>query len=269
VLNAIQPILVVPLFLIILPEVMAQEEISGGLTVHTDRDAYTPGDTIIVSGTVASVIEGERLLFRLYNPLGTLARADPVIVSDNGTYRYQFPTGGPIMAEAGYYRIVVNYDRQEAEAVFDFSAGISDTWWTVSIGGNPYVIRYQIFGGRIHAISGDPESKSITVAINATNEEGVLKLQFSRNIIQAQNATSGQDVPFIILIDGKVANYTELMNPATGTRELEIPFVQGQSKIEIIGTWLVPEFHAIAALTLGASISLIFLLHHAKVSRRI
>jgi hypothetical protein len=268
--NALLPAIVPLLLLFTLPEVMAQEQNNeGGLTVDTDKIGYVTGETITVSGTVARLIDGERLLFRLYNPLGALARADPVEVSDNGTYQYQFPTGGPMMRESGYYRIVINYDQQEAEAIFDFSGGISDTWWTINIDGNPYVVRYQIFGGWINAISGDPESESITVTINATNEEGVLKLQFSRSIIQAQNATSGQDVPFIVLIDGHVANYTEAMKPVTGTRELEIPFVQGQSKIEIIGTWLVPELHAIAAMTLGAGISLIFLLHHAKVSRRI
>jgi hypothetical protein len=266
--NALFPVAIVPLLLLFtLPEIMAHDQNSGtNLTVRTDKERYTVGETIVVSGTVARIVEGESLLFRLYNPLGALARADPVEVSYNGTYRYQFPTGGPTMAQPGEYRVVVNYGFQESEVIFELDQGTSDTWWTINIGGNPYVIRYQIFGGRIHAISGDPESKSITVTINATRDDGVMRLQFRRDIIQSQNATNGQDVPFIILIDGKVVNYTEAMTPATGTRELEIPFTAGQSKIEIIGTWLVPEFNAIAALTFGAAMPLIFLLLRAKRS---
>ena len=250
----------IPLVFLI-PAAAGQEQNNGGgLSVQTDKIGYVAGESIVVSGTVASVIEGERLLFRLYSPLGVLARSDPVDVSPNGTYTYEFPTGGPIMTETGYYKIVVNYDRHEAETTFDFSAGISDTWWTINIDGNPYVVRYQVAGGRIHAISADLGSKSITVVINATREEGVLRLQFSRGIIQSQNATSGQDIPFIILIDGKVSNYTEAMQPATGTRELEIPFKQGQSEIDIIGTWMVPEFSAILVLILAATTSVILLL---------
>jgi hypothetical protein len=177
--------LVILLF-IALPDVMAQQNGESSLTVRTDKEFYTTGDTIVVSGGVARVVEGERLLLRLYNPLGALARSDPVEVSDNGTYRYQFPTGGPLMRETGDYRIVINYALEEAEAIFDFSAYISDTWWTISIDGDPYVVRYQILGGRINAMSGDPESKSITVTINATRD-GVLRLQFRRDIIQAHS----------------------------------------------------------------------------------
>lgn len=252
------PVHFVPLFLLlIIPEAIAQDPNGeASLTVRTDKASYTAGETIIVSGTVARVVEGERLLFRVYTPLGALVRADPVHVSDNGTYRYQFPTGGPTMRESGEYRVVVNYDFQEAETFFDLSAGSNPHPWTIAIDGQPYQIRFQILGGSIHAMSGDLESKSITVTINATRD-GVLRLQFRRDMIQAQNATSGQDVPFVILIDGKISNYTEMMKPATGTRELEIPFVQGQSRVEIIGTWLVPEFQAIAALGAGFSVILL------------
>jgi len=264
--KAILPVAAIPLLLIAFSEVVAQDQNSGAiLTVSTDKDGYTAGETIVVSGTVARIVEGERLLFRLYNPLGALARADPVEVSDNGTYRYQFPSVGPIMAQAGEYRVVVNYDFQEAETFFDFSAGSGPHPWTIAIDGQPYQIRFQILGGRISSMSGDPESKSITVTINTTRD-GVLRLQFRSDIIKAQNATNGQDVPFIVLIDGVGSNYTEFMNPAPGTRELEIPFAQGQSKVEIIGTWVVPELHAMTALTLGAAILGILIARQIRTS---
>jgi hypothetical protein len=250
--------LVTLVILLTFPAAMAQEPNTKNITVQTDKDVYITGETVIVSGTVANVIEGERLLFRLYNPLGALSRADPVQVADDRTYTYQFPSGGPLMRESGDYRIVVNYNLQEAETFFGFYEGYSDTWWTISIDGNPYVVRYQISGGTIHAISADPESKLITVNISATRD-GVLKFQLPRVIIQAQNATNGHDIPYTVLIDGEIANFTEHDTPASGTRELTIPFKQDQSEIQIIGTWMVPEFSPVLALTLAVGISVIYL----------
>jgi hypothetical protein len=260
----------VPLLLIMFPEAMAQPTGVASLTVHTDKGSYTAGETIVVSGGVAGVVEGERLLFRLYTPLGALARADPVDVSDNGTYRYQFPTGGPTMSQSGYYKIVVNYNLQEAETSFDLDAGSGPHPWTISIEGDPYQIRYRIDGGNIVAMSGDPDSKSIAVTINAKRDASVMKLQlqFSRSIIQAQNVTTGQDIPFVVLIDGNVANFTEYDTPASGTRELEIPFKQGQSEVKIIGTWMVPEFGPVATLAFAAGVSFI-LLSNARLIRRL
>ena len=65
--------------------------------------------------------------------------------------------------------------------------------------------------------------------------------------------TNGQDDSFIVLIDGaEVKPSGEETN--NSFRTLTIQFLQGDQDIEIIGTWIVPEFGAIAALVLAIAI---------------
>jgi predicted secreted protein with PEFG-CTERM motif len=56
-----------------------------------------------------------------------------------------------------------------------------------------------------------------------------------------------------VLIDGEEKD-TATETTTADTRTVTVPFTAGVGQIEIIGTWIVPEFGTIAALVLAIAI---------------
>jgi predicted secreted protein with PEFG-CTERM motif len=230
---------------------------TSSVTVGTDEDSYTTGDEITISGTVTNVQTGQQVLIRVFNPLNALARTDPVAVAADGSWTYTFPSGGPLMRESGDYRVIAGYRGVSEETTFAFVA--TDSWrpWTVNIGGNPYVIRYQITGGSLQTVAADVALSTMAFGISTTGN-GTLKLQLPRAVMQALTVegmpTGGTDVDYVAFADGIEADIVEATSPAAGTRELSIDFEAGTEDIEVVGTWIVPEFGAIAAIVLAVAI---------------
>lgn len=230
---------------------------TSSVTVDTDKDSYTTGDEITISGKVTNVQTGNKVLVRVFDPKGTLARTDPVDVAADGSWSYKYPSGGPYMRESGDYKVIANYRGISQETTFAFVA--TDSWrpWTVSIGGNSYVIRYQISGGSLQTVAADVPTSTMTFGISSTGA-GILKLQLPRSVMQALSEpnvpTGGTDVEYVVFADGIEAVFDEAENPTTGTRELTIDFEAGTEEFEVVGTWIVPEFGAIAAIVLAVAI---------------
>ncbi|MGH9993486.1 MAG: hypothetical protein ACREBU_07370 [Nitrososphaera sp.] len=84
-------------------------EILIDITVETDKDKYTSGDMITIFGKVNPVADGQPVLILVKDPKGALARVDPVSVDVTGAYTYSFPSGGPLMVNAGEYTVEVFY----------------------------------------------------------------------------------------------------------------------------------------------------------------
>ena len=76
----------------------------------------------------------------------------------------------------------------------------------------------------------------------------------------------GSDEKFIILVyetdddDIGIETTYEDMESNDTKRIIKIPFEYGDKKIEIIGTWAIPEFGAIAGLVLAVAIISIIVL---------
>ncbi len=231
---------------------------TSSVTVDTDKDSYSAGEDITISGTVTNVQTGQQVLIRVMNPLGALARTDPVAVAADGSWTYTFPSGGPLMATSGEYRVIAGYRQASEETTFDFDAGTVWRPWTVNIGGNPYVIRYQITGGSLRTVAADVELSIMTFGISTTGA-GNLKLQLPRAVMQALTEpnvpTGGTDIEYVVFADTiSEERVEEATSPAPGTRELTIEFDAGTEEIEVVGTWIVPEFGAIAAIVLAVAI---------------
>ena len=95
-------------------------------------------------------------------------------------------------------------------------------------------------------------SKSLVVTILTTGD-GTLTMTMPRSIIDAKK-TDGTDDTYFVLNDGQENDqFQETQNTATA-RTLQIPFTDGTSQIEIIGTFVVPEFGAMAAVVLVVAI---------------
>ena len=95
----------------------------------------------------------------------------------------------------------------------------------------------------------DVNANSLIIAIDAT-DDGSLTITIPRSVLLAE--TNGEDDDLFILIDGEEVDFDETISSTD--RTLTIPFPAGAETIEIIGTWVVPEFGTIAAMILAVAI---------------
>jgi predicted secreted protein with PEFG-CTERM motif len=90
---------------------------------------------------------------------------------------------------------------------------------------------------------------SLHVYIEAT-DNGSIELTIPRSVLDA--TTNGSDVEFFVLIDGEEVDFEEIKT--SSDRKLTIDFYPGSEQIEIIGTFVIPEFGTIAAMILAVAI---------------
>ena len=86
-----------------------------------------------------------------------------------------------------------------------------------------------------------------------STDEGAITLELPREFIGAEKQ-DGKDDTFIILIDGIEVDYEETSKVGADSRIISINFEQGDSDIEIIGTYVIPEFGTIVMIVLTVGI---------------
>jgi hypothetical protein len=228
------------------PLVSAFAQSSQSLTVRTDASAYRIGDTITISGTVGLVKPDQPLLVQVWNPNGILSRTDPVEVSPDGSYVYELKVGGKIGVEGGY-RVVVTYDKIQSETTFNFSPEPASV--NVIIDGKSYSIRTR--GGHIpdwlKEVSADPDDKSLVINLNTTMTE-TLELELDNSLIDTE------DQCFVVHIDGEEVE-AECTPVDEDTKLLSVQIPAGAKELRITGSFLIPEFGALAAMILALSVA--------------
>jgi predicted secreted protein with PEFG-CTERM motif len=231
----------------------AQTASSSGLTVKTDKADYSAGDTIKISGNVGVTPTGQPLVLRVFNPNGAAYRFDQVNVAADGSYTYDLKVGGPL-GVSGAYKVSVSYNGVTKDSTFNFAGGAAPPgqWKTakMTLGGKSYDIKYQITGGSLKSLEGDPATSTITAMLNAT-ADGNLKIQLPRTIAESKS-TNGTDTDYVIFVDN-VEDFAD-DDHGKATRTLTVPFTAQSEQIDIVGTSLVPEFGAIAAIVLAVAI---------------
>ena len=101
----------------------------------------------------------------------------------------------------------------------------------------------------------------IIVQIEST-DNGTISLDLPREFIGAEKQ-DGKDDTFIILIDGEEVAYQEPVI-FSDSRVITINFEAGDSDIQIIGTYVVPEFGTIAVMILITGIITVILVSRNK-----
>jgi plastocyanin len=111
-----------------------EEEEEGGeeqqpLTVTTDRESYSIGDTIIITGTVAERQPGARASITVIDPMNEIVWRESVIVTTNNTYQLEIETGEPqyptsrhSIDTSGTYLVTASYRAERAETTFEFTS---------------------------------------------------------------------------------------------------------------------------------------------------
>ena len=236
------------------------QEFVDAVTLATDKESYQEGDTITVSGTVRERLSGYDVTLQVIAANGNLVTAQQLPVSDDNTFGIDLVAGGPLWKSAGTYTIKVLYGTatRTAETSFEF-AGSTESGTQVPPQfplANPDdgSVGYHIKGGKILSITPDVEGKSLVVEIETT-DDGEVTLILPRSIIDArmgEDGRSGEDDSFFVLVDGAEADFDE--TTTSDDRTLTIPFTDGTTQIEIVGTWVIPEFGTVAMIVLAVAI---------------
>ena len=234
----------------------SQEVAQPLITVSTDRSSYKDGDMIIISGSVKAIVEGTPLTIQILDPNQNKVQIAQIGVAQDGKYTTAAQASGPLWKKDGTYTVKVQYGPPSvvAETDFEFKSASSTPSmeiFEVDAGDQgTFDVEYNISGGIVKDMSIDFEGLSLIVSIESTSD-GTITLKMSRELIDAKT-TGGEDDVFIVLIDGtQVISEEEI---TSSDRTLTINFLEGDSDVEIIGTFVAPEFGAIAALVLAVAI---------------
>lgn len=227
------------------------------LTVETDKDGYTTGDDITISGQLEATTINQPLLIQVLDSQGNRDRIDQITAAADGSYTYTFRAGG-LMNTDGTYTVMVSYKTTEEETTFEFDATDAGPVWrtfTFEAGGQQYQVQYIITGGSIVSMSASSETSTLTVEISST-AAGNLQLRLPRDVIDSRtgdDGRSGDDDVFVAFADEESVEVDETA-PTSSVRTVSIDFAEGTETIDIVGTYAVPEFGAIAAIILAIAI---------------
>ena len=241
--------------------VFAQENLTSQiLTLNTDKEAYYDGDVITITGKVTKVISGEEIILQIFfgkNLIGI----DQVRVTQDGEFTKTIRTGGPLWQNEGSVVIKITYGKESTEATFQFfkQTGTNFTSiYEVDIpDGGTFDIEYTMKGGVVDSMTVNPHSLSLDIGI-LTNSDGALDISIPRNALDSIDE-NGFDTEFIILIYS-----SNEVNPVQTdynkiefddeSRSIYIPIKNGDSKIQIVGTSVIPEFGVLIQLVLIVAI---------------
>ena len=261
----------------------AQED--SKITVQTDRENYEfdypDPPIVIISGNVSRDIlsEGEYVVIQVLNPMDARYRVDFVnVTASDGSFEYHMPIGGPIADISGEYAVLVNYrGTYQAETSFQYDNGatirdylcmITLCTHEITISNITHVINYRM-AGIIKNVTADVEKKSLILDLENYGSE--MRMALPKELIRAEDE-QGNDTEFIIFVDGKESVYSDLPEKAAGQyrslgitenleryRVISIGFeeVETYQRIEIVGTWVAPEFSSslVIAIVMVTSIA--------------
>ncbi|MEM3065190.1 MAG: PEFG-CTERM sorting domain-containing protein [Candidatus Nitrosotenuis sp.] len=233
------------------------------------KQFYEQGDAVIISGRFDAVLPNTPLIIQVFKDNNRVHIAQ-VEVSQDGSYTYTLIADGPYFKTDGKYTVQASYGvaGNVYEATFDYqtkeSASTTTNIFEVNAGQyGTFDIPYTIRGGTVKNILVDPDILGLIVTIDA-EKDGTLTMDLERRWIDAKKS-DGTDDTYIILIDGLEVPYQETAD--VDSRLITIQFQAGDSDIEIIGTFVVPEFGPLVAAVLAAAVTSVVLLSKRISSR--
>ena len=248
------------------------------IILNIDKTSYLEGETISISGEIKNMIAIDQISLIIQSPNGNLVALDQMTVGSDKQFSTEIKLGGKLMKQEGTYTIKVQYGEQSITTSFEFG-GVIDmpenaleetivedtvedivmedpaivdsivTATTLTIQDSTDLILYEITNGKITNVIPDLDAVSLLIDIEAI-DDGSITLTIPRSVLDA--TINDNDDEFFVLVDGEEVDFEEITTSTD--RTLTIEFLAGSEQIEIIGTFVIPEFGTIAAMILAVAI---------------
>ena len=231
---------------------------AASITVETDSDVYDHSSLITVTGMVDPVDPNEvPVIIMVIAPNGNIAYVDQISLNSDGTFSAEISTESKLMRDDGSYQIQVSYNQVDATTSVELTVTTATTATTTTAGtaetedGESIFeaattsgqISYDMTCGTISYIAPNSDENNITVMVDGS-DDGVLGITLHEEIIKPFD-----DGDFFVLVNGEETDFIQNGN------NLIIPCDAGTEKIEIYGSWAIPEFGVIAGVILAVAIA--------------
>jgi len=233
------------------------------ITIETDKNVYDHTDTITITGTVSPVDENEvPVTIMLINQYTSIVEINQLVVNSDGSWSGQIVLNpeNRLQSEDGIYEIRAQYGSTKITTSVELTNAIeaSETGTPVTgtigttVTGPSGESFYKLGAGQIeydvtcNATPGffaNADDDSIVIYLDPT-DDGIITVTLHEELIKPF-----EDGTFVVIVDNQeMQDFTQVGNTLT------IPCVAGTEKIEIHGSWAIPEFGVIAAMILAVAI---------------
>ena len=231
------------------------------ITIETDKDVYDHSSVITVTGQTEPVDPNSEVSIQVWAPNGNLVDIAQVSVNSDGNFSAMFNTtswgsDGTYMIKAKYGILAdttTSVELTNAIEVSETGTAVTGTVVTGTVvtgtAGEslhklmPGQIEYDITCNAIPAFFANANDDSIVIYLDPT-DDGILTITLHEELIKPF-----EDGTFVVIVDNQeMQDFTQVGNTLT------IPCVAGTEKIEIHGSWAIPEFGVIAAMILAVAI---------------
>jgi len=233
------------------------------ITMETDKSVYDHTDTVTITGTVFPVDENEIpvtiMLVNQYTSIVVIAQLD---VNNDGSWSGQIHLNpaNSLMSEDGVYEIRAQYGSTKITTSIELTNAVEtseevetvtavtgttvtgpsgESFYKLSVG----QIEYDMTCNATPAFFANADDDSIVIYLDPT-DDGIITVTLHEDLIKPF-----EDGTFVVIVDNQgMLDFTQIGNTLT------IPCVAGTEKIEIHGSWAIPEFGVIAAMILAVAI---------------
>ena len=261
--------------------IVSQAYAATTITIETDKNVYDHTDTIMITGTVFPVDENEvPVTIMLVNQYTSIVEINQLFVNSDGSWSGQIVLNpeNRLQSEDGVYEIRAQYgstkittsieltnDVETSEGVgTEVGTAVTGTTGTTVTGpsGESFYklgagqIEYDITCNATPGFFANADDDSIVIYLEPT-DDGIITVTLHEDVIKPFG-----DGTFVVIVDNQeMQDYTQVGNTLT------IPCIAGTEKIEIHGSWAIPEFGVIAAMILAVAIvSIIVVTAKTKLS---
>ncbi len=246
------------------------------ISLSTSSDIYYSGDYVVIFGSINTIFENMPITIQIYHETNLVDVAQ-VPVAQDGTFVKSFNAVGQQWEGEGIYTVRVQYtSTQVAETTFEFFNQMiekSSAIFPVQIpNSGTFDVGYTIRGGEVFSIWMDQSHYSIGVTLHDVNSNGNLILKLPTESFDAK--TDGENIDFIVLIskedDPTEQVQVEYEEIATGDnyRTIRIPLEEGDREVEVVGTYVIPEFGSIVIIILVVAVSSAIIISKSRFSVR-
>ena len=254
----------VPIALLILSGtgIVSQTFAETVLTLDTDKQIYDHASTIILTGHVEPVdLRGSEVTILCKSPGGTgVCGIYQLSVNSDGDFSLSINTSTFLMKKDGVYQFQVQYSSlADATISVELVDAIETSETESEIGiavsgtlGESTGEFYRLGAGQIEydmtcdaepSFFANGDDDSIIIHLEPKTD-GIITLTLHEELIKPF-----EDGTFVVIINNQeMQDFTQVGNTLT------IPCTVGTEKIEIHGSWAIPEFGVIAAMILAVAI---------------